>query len=355
MSKKISYHVDQVFVAGGLPTVTYVDRASLGLERKIARALALPHNFVTITGASKSGKTTLLHSVVGDRPFVGVDGGQVKDVRTLWLTIADRLSQPTSVTHTTEVTDATQRSSKIGMTAKIPTILDLKIGGEQGRASEEKASISSERIINLQNSCGDFLIKNNVVLVIDDFHHIGGGGQTEIVRNLKNLVFKGLKVIFLSVSYKPYEAIQAESDLAGRVVHVDVPEWSETHLTEIATKGFAVLNVDFPASLTERFATEANGSPQLMQRFCWEACFDLGPKKSLTYDEIRATLGKCLVDKIPNKIEVSNALNNLVKIAITISENSRPLDWVDKELRLELPDPMFRFFLKCRFNPGKIT
>ncbi len=222
--------------------------------------------------------------------------------------------------------------------------------------------------------------------------------------------------MLLSVPYKAFEAIQAEVEITGRFVHVNVPEWSETDLKEIAIKGFKALNVDFPSSLINLFAREANGSPQLMQVFCWEACFELGiketkrlvrvdknwspnsvfgnvaadagqpiydklssgpqkrsdriprplrdgsnvdiyqailyaiaktgPKSSLSYDDIRASLSSVLTDKVPQKIEVSNALNHLAKIARSISEDSRPIDWVESELRLELPDPMFRFFLK---------
>ena len=36
-----------------------------------------------------------------------------------------------------------------------------------------------------------------------------------------------------------------------------------------------------------------------------------GPKEQLSYDEIRSSLNRVLADKIPQKIEVSNALNHL--------------------------------------------
>jgi hypothetical protein len=80
-----------------------------------------------------------------------------------------------------------------------------------------------------------------------------------------------------------------------------------------------------------------------------------GPKSRLSYDEVRTSLSNVLADKIPQKIEVSNALNNLAKIAKSISEDSRPIDWVEDDLRLELPDPMFRFFLKWYLAKDRLS
>lgn len=152
------------------------------------------------------------------------------------------------------------------------------------------------------------------------------------------------------------------------------------------TKGFAALNIKCSPQITEMMSREAVGSPQLMQYFCWELCFErgvdrtsptpirippkfsfeqiferiakdmgqpiydrlaagpqsrtnridrplkvgdavdiyqalllaisaTGPKKSLSYDEIRASLSAILKEKVPQKIEVSNALKQIAKIS----------------------------------------
>jgi hypothetical protein len=416
MTKKTIHKIKDIFVTGGLPTVTYVDRRGLKLEEKLQRALAKPNQFASITGTSKAGKTVLLRSLLDKENYVGVDGGQVKDVKTLWLTVADRLSQPMTITTVTETSTGTQKTAKLGGSAKVPYLLDIRIGGDFGSSDNEKVSTSRQNTIDIQNICGKFLIDNSIKLVIDDFHYIKREEQTDIIRNLKNFVFDGLKVVLLSVPYKAYEAIQAEVEITGRFVHVNVPDWNEVDLQEIGVKGFRALNVEFPSEIIRQFAQESNGSPQLMQSFCWEACSALGiaetkrltripkdwdpstvfeivatdagqpiyeklasgpqkrsdriprplkngqnvdiyqallyaiaqtgPKKSLTYNEIRSSLSQVLADKIPSKLEVSNTLNHLAKISKLVSEVSRPMDWVEDELRLELPDPMFRFFLK---------
>ncbi|WP_156916835.1 hypothetical protein [Leisingera aquimarina] len=67
-----------VFVAGGMPTVTYIDREHLGLEKSLREELAEGYKIVAITGPTKSGKTVLCRKVISEQGSVWVDGGQVE-------------------------------------------------------------------------------------------------------------------------------------------------------------------------------------------------------------------------------------------------------------------------------------
>jgi hypothetical protein len=223
LSTKIIYKLKDVFIAGGSPKVTYVERKKLGLETKIQRALEKPNHFASITGVSKSGKTVLLKHFLDERNYIGVDGGQVKDVKSLWATVADRLSQPNTVISTQEIASGTKKSAKLGFSAKIPHFFEANAQAGVSDSAGSKSSTSMENTVDLQNACGRYLVSNEVILVIDDFHYIKRDEQTEIVRNLKNFVYEGLKVVLLSVPYKAYEAIQAEVEITGRFVHVNVP------------------------------------------------------------------------------------------------------------------------------------
>ncbi|TJV38314.1 MAG: hypothetical protein E5Y02_30035 [Mesorhizobium sp.] len=71
-----------------------------------------------------------------------------------------------------------------------------------------------------------------------------------------------------------------------------------------------------------------------------------GPKEKLSYDQIRASLNTILADKIPQKIEVSNALNHLTKIDIEENSGQRAIDWDSDNLDLFITDPFFRFYLR---------
>jgi hypothetical protein len=195
-----------------------------------------------------------------------------------------------------------------------------------------------------------------------------------------------------------------------------VPDWSAADLGQIATSGFKALNVGYTKPLIDVFVREAEGSPLLMQQFCWNLCYDLeiehagvttrhvpldfdptaifaevakdaglpiyeklkkgpqtrtdriprplagggtvdiyqgillaiaatGPKEKLTYDQIRTSLNTILTDKIPQKLEVSNALNHLATID-QAGSRVRAIDWNAEDLELVIVDPFFRFYLR---------
>lgn len=259
------------------------------------------------------------------------------------------------------------------------------------------------------------------MLVIDDFHYLPVEARLDLLRSLKGAVFAGLKVVMLSVSYRAFDALKAEPELTGRLRHVEVPEWEFPDLSEIAIKGFAALGVSCPDNIIKDFSDEAFGSPLLMQKFCWELCYEndveitgehsiacdfalgpiykeiardaglpiyqrlaagpvtrtprmgrplraggaadiyqaillaiahTGPQRSLTYDEIRASLNNILIDSIPQRLEVSNALNHLSKISGEISEGVKPLDWDDESRILNVMDPYFRFYMRWHVRRG---
>lgn len=414
--------LEDVFVAGGLPTYTYVSREHLNLERQLKRAIAKPHSFASVTGTSKSGKTVLCRATLAERQFVWLESGQIGSVDDFWNRLAAELEVPEEITETRKRGRSHEGSG--GGTAKVK----VPLLGEVGATAGIKSSVVRDKMVakksHAKKECLEHLIAHQIILVIDDFHYIERETQTKIIRALKGAVFDGLKVVLLSVSYKAYEAIQAETEITGRFVHVGIPDWSEADLAIIAKKGFHELDISCPNSLVERFAGESNGSPQLMQQFCWELCFifdidqtcddtfsiprswspdevfdtvardagqpiyeklaagpqsrstrdqrplkdggtvdiyqaillaiaKTGPKSSLSYDELRASLSGILSANVPQKIEVSNALNHLAKISAKIAEETRPIDWIERDRTLVLADPMFRFYLKWQLSRTK--
>jgi hypothetical protein len=75
---------DAVFIAGGQPTVTYVDRVHLKIEESLSQALNVPNQTVSLAGPTKSGKTVLCRTVVGNSPYVWIEGGQMETAKELW-------------------------------------------------------------------------------------------------------------------------------------------------------------------------------------------------------------------------------------------------------------------------------
>lgn len=93
---------------------------------------------------------------------------------------------------------------------------------------------------------------------------------------MKGAVFSGLKVLLLSVTHRAFDAIKSESELTGRFTSITLPDWTIDELKQIPNVGFKALGVDCPIDLIDHLAREAQESPFLMQKFCWEICFDCG-------------------------------------------------------------------------------
>ncbi len=55
--------MSKVFVPGGFPTITYIDRREKQLEGRVASAKDNLAKLVVVTGATKSGKTVLVDKV----------------------------------------------------------------------------------------------------------------------------------------------------------------------------------------------------------------------------------------------------------------------------------------------------
>jgi hypothetical protein len=68
--------------------------------------------------------------------------------------------------------------------------------------------------------------------------------------------------------------LRANPDLRGRVVGIDFDYWDEATLRKIGELGFAALQVDADPEMIANFASEAAGSPQLMQALCLNACLE---------------------------------------------------------------------------------
>lgn len=399
------YHRDEVFVAGGQPSVTYVDRQEFHVERNLARAIASPNQIVSLAGPSKTGKTVLCRKVLGDREYVWIDGGEIASAATMWDSVCSELNLPG------EITTSDERSSGVdgGITTPIISAKGSKL---------RKRTTAERRVVNSISDALDALVADNIILVVDDFHYLAPEVRTTFLRNVKGAVFNGLKVLLLSVTHRAFDAIKAESELTGRFISITLPNWTIDELKQIAVLGFAALNVNCKDTLIEKLAREAQDSPFLMQKFCWEVCFDsgiehaatlltrhsipddydaeamfvrlaqdaglpiyqklvagpqsrksrtkrplrrggeadiyealllalaeTGPKSSISYDELRSSLNTILTDMVPQKHEITSALKHLAAISMKAGTEVA-IDWDDDKREVNLTDPYLRFFLR---------
>ena len=172
-----SYLRDDVFVPGGQPTITYVERASQHIERELARAIASPNKIASLSGPTKTGKTVLCKKVLNGRQYVWVDGGKARNATDFWNNVRAELDIPTE----TSVTKGEQ--TKLSGEAKIKLVITA--GGSQLFSSSETTKWKTDSLSHVLES----MVNNKIVLVIDDFHYIPGEARVEILRNIKGSRF----------------------------------------------------------------------------------------------------------------------------------------------------------------------
>lgn len=386
-----------VFVAGGMPSYTYVDRKNLNLEKSLRDELSEGHKVIAVTGPTKSGKTVLCKKVIGDDNSVWVDAGQIEKSEDFWGALLAALDLPSEVVEKEEAS----------ISAGIRALFTLKSELTEGR-SIKFASPNKKTLLTLMR-------EREMVLVVDDFHYLNDALQTEIIRSLKSEVFLGLKAILIAVPHRAFDAISAEPEMEGRYSHIEIPEWSMSDLRRIAETGFTLLGLNVEAGTVDKFCAESIGSPLLMQRFCSRLCLrydfqetrspsiDLrptsmvldeifrgvakqfgfptferlakgpqsrsrrnprrlrddsgsldiyqailvavgrtGPKSKLHHDEIRDAMKSLLRDAdLPQKHEVSNALGQMEAIAREKLKGEPVMEWSKDYLYLTNPFLMF--------------
>ncbi|MER6572550.1 ATP-binding protein [Streptomyces sp. NPDC001093] len=358
-----------VFVVGRLPTITYNPRERLGLEPQLEEYLEDRGALLSVSGPTKTGKTTLLRSVAASG--VWLSGGAVSSKEEFWRSVAEKLFE-----------------------------------------DDDKAANRSMGVIRRE------LLRSDRCLVVDDFHYIDQDVQLDIVRSLKDLVFDGLPAIVASVPHRAYDAVRVEKEMTGRVAHLSISPWDDEDLLSIAKKGFAALNLrDEESSLARRLSRESFSSPHLMQQFCKRLCrengvdktadeavlltapsswinffrqsaadtskaaFDLlaqgprrrtdrmqrelrdgrtvdiygavleaiantGPVLAIGYDQLRLSLREVLKDEVPQRHEVTRVLDQMTKIAKEDIEGEPVVDYDEGLSTLHVSDPYFAFYLR---------
>jgi hypothetical protein len=159
---------EEVFVTDGYPEHTYVSFQEGQKEEELLEGLDQRNKIISVSGPSKSGKTTLC-----DRTF-----GSKKGVERMYVT-----------------GDAIGRADDLWLEAY------RQVTDDTDKSFHELSH--SERI--------ETLIAAEIPLVIDDFHYIARDVQPTIARQMKNAASAGLRIVCLSVPHTTTRSVQSTS------------------------------------------------------------------------------------------------------------------------------------------------
>lgn len=261
----------EVFISGGLPTVTYNPRTHLELENKLIDYIDTGYKLISVTGPTKSGKTVLCTKLIPQEKCVFLSGGAISNENDFWESILNELDIEIDDSISVGKSKATEEGGEIEGGIDVGIFkLGSKIGDKETHSDD--SSKTSIKIRSLKLKALNALQEMNIALLIDDFHYIEQDLQRTIIRAIKQPIFKGLRVIILAVPHRAFDALRVETEMTGRVVQLPISLWDVEELKEIAIKGFQKLNVTCSDKIIERLANESYGSPHLMQEFCLRLC-----------------------------------------------------------------------------------
>lgn len=277
------YKASKVFVPGGMPQHTYVSRSKLDLEKKLAAVTDNLCKLVTLTGATKSGKTVLTNRVFPREREgnIWVDGGSVTNESDFWAIVLDQINGFTG----SEVSSG----SELELGATIQTeaqgslfVLKGKAGGSAAVKSKNADGEKKTLQMSAKAAAITQLSGSDSVIIVDDFHYLDRDLQGSLVRAFKPLVFNGQAVIIIAIPHRKYDAVKVEREMTSRIEPIQAPPWGGSELRQIAEVGFPLLNMDVGSSVIDKFVSESYGSPHLMQEFCRQLCRDCEVDQTVT-------------------------------------------------------------------------
>lgn len=280
----------EVFTPTSYPTHTYVQRDELHHERLLQGWARSSTQIASIAGPSKAGKTVLVQRVVGEDKLVTVSGASVRSPDQLWERVLDWWGEPhsTTATHadTSTETDGRERGAQLGVSGT----------GAAHKSSHATAAAAADTVQATANRRGlpqvvSELGRTEYTLLLDDFHYIPAEIQADVAQQLKDAAGRGLRICVASVPHRADNVVRALPELRGRVLAIDLDYWTKRDLLKIPQLGCPLLNLEIDAASLAMFATEAAGSPQLMQSICRWTCDHVGVReaadapKSVVLDE----------------------------------------------------------------------
>ncbi|MCI9137206.1 MAG: ATP-binding protein [Lachnospiraceae bacterium] len=239
---------EDVFRPGAFPEYTYISRKSavsnLPYEFRLNQAIKVSGFLTSLVGPSKMGKTILCEKVIGFDRIVEISGSDFNGDIDFWKLAATKAGL-----------------SYEGQFSSEHTIIDT----QDKYGKKERYSLTKDKII-------DYYTKENLVLVIDDFHYAPQEKRILVAQQLKDAIRRGFKAIVVSLPHRADEAIRQNADLSGRLSLINMEPWQVEDLKEIAKVGFAKLNIKIEDKVAQMIAVESLSSPQLMQYICLNIC-----------------------------------------------------------------------------------
>lgn len=265
-----------VFTPTDVPTITYVERQTKDFEKELRAAFDIPKMIVSISGPSKSGKTTLVTKVVPADSLIHIYGASIRKPEDLWESVLAWMGGPIEISKTTGGKTTASIEGNAGGKIGIPFLAEATAGGKGSAGTESNNSTTHKMALSRIDQIVKDIAGSDFIVFIDDFHYIDKDVRDEIGKQIKEAAERGIRICTASVPHRADDVVRSNTELRGRVTAIDMSYWTSKELEQIAYRGFRELNVDIAPKDLTAFASEAFGSPQLMQAISLNCCYECG-------------------------------------------------------------------------------
>lgn len=227
-----AYTLEQVFNEAAYPEVTFVPPSNFA---HIRSSFKTPGKHITISGASGTGKTTLVTHALRELAIPAADvlwinGRQYSALESGLLVLAQVLGAPEDFD---EITD---------------------------------------------------LLRLVKFTVIDDFHHLSTGAKLEIAKLLKLWHEKGTRFVIIGIATSAADLYGADPELGIRNDPFELRAQDEVFTRELLRLGEEALNIKFTPSLQDQIVAASNCVPSVVQVICKTCCIEAGIQDTIPGD-----------------------------------------------------------------------
>lgn len=280
-----SHKLEKVFTPSTVAKLTYIQRVKV--EDDVVKYLNLPGMQLALYGHSGCGKTTLVINVLRRLKMKYITTRCKSDTtfEDLLLQAFDKLG----IYYGTETTSKVSRSIKGGLAAtrykEIAADINVTKTVEQGT--------KAVRALPLQltpQRLAEFLGELNCVWIIEDFHKVDSVEKVNISDVLKIFIdtseeYPNTKVICIGAVDTARELIECDSNLNNRIAEIYVPLMTLDELTQIAEKGFKMMNASIPEQIIIKIVYYSNKLASVCHQICYDICYSKNIKSTLLYKQ----------------------------------------------------------------------
>lgn len=271
----------EVFQSSGVPQYTRIDVPEH--NTRILSFLTTPGEHLIIHGPSKTGKSTLWISQIGEKNVIKIPCTESTSLQGVYQDIVDELNiyfQSSANVNKTIINDF-----KTEIKGAIYGI--VKGGGEISHQDKRSEAGESQRLTAPTlgpRNISKYLKAADKFIVLENIHYCSHQFRRELSKDLHNFSDYNSKWIIVGVQHQADQVFIENRDLVGRLREIHSGTFTLSQVIEILKLGENILNIEFSQEIREAIFFESGGNAALVQDIAKNICLIsdvLGPQDSL--------------------------------------------------------------------------